>query len=639
MRTMQTEQNRTDEADPLHRPPPNGALARQALSLVAVALLGLAGAGASYVLLRALPADGNALDNPDEGPRPQIKFAGWGQPDLAIVVSGQLHGYLFPCGCSPVQNGGLVRRWTFVESLKAKGWPVAAVDLGELATTSGLHHQRQLKLEATMRALDLMGYGAVGLGKNEMAMPLTDALVAYSGNNPSPRPVASSLKKTDLYHALNVRPYAVLDSGAGTPRLGVLSMTGPNLEDHFKGDRDMQFLNNKDDVLPKIAKAFAAEKVELAILLHHDYPLGTQLQVEKSRRDMAEKVAKFWESERKKNSKVPPLALLMVLAEEPEPPSVLFPVPGTPTHILEIGKKGKYVGVVGVYRKGGVATLKYELVLMDPSLDPKAGQANPILGVLEEYAKQVKADRDLLDKFPRVAHLIQLDNDVLKTYGGSYFVGSDTCKQCHKKEHAIWKETHHAKAFQTLVAAAKPSLRQFDPECVICHTVGFKHPDGYNDLTRHVAQDLLKQKAKPGDVAAALAKHNEKLENVGCESCHGPGSAHALGNPNDPKLHELMNPFRAGKAEEDAIDTMKKAQNAVARQKAEQTAKLWFNRRMDRLDQFCQKCHDEENDNRWNRVPFLEKWVGGGIVHNSPGNIGNQWLPAKAPAKKDAAHP
>ena len=87
--------------------------------------------------------------------------------------------------------------------------------------------------------------------------------------------------------------------------------------------------------------------------------------------------------------------------------------------------------------------------------------------------------------------------------------------------------------------------------------------------------------------------------------------------------------------EQAAALLMKNANDPAARQKAAQTAKTLFTRRMDRLDDFCQKCHDQENDVHWAQVPFLGKWVGGGIVHNRPDNVGNQWLQPAAPAKKE----
>src|SRR5262249_25308301 len=58
-------------------------------------------------------------------------FPKWTKPDLALLLSGQQHGYIKPCGCSEPQFGGLTRRYNFLQMLKAGGWPVVAADLGD----------------------------------------------------------------------------------------------------------------------------------------------------------------------------------------------------------------------------------------------------------------------------------------------------------------------------------------------------------------------------------------------------------------------------------------------------------------------------------------------------------------------------
>jgi hypothetical protein len=625
-RTMHDEQTRPPQAI--------AAAPRRRLLLVALALLAPAILLGGYLLLRGLPNDciGQQPVDSDPPPARPIQFAGWGQPDLALVISGQLHGYLKPCGCSPIQFGGMARRLVFINELKAKGWEVAAIDLGELAADTGIPRQRELKLLYATKALDLMGYKALGLGKNEMVMPLAEALIQYSAEHAQPRPIASSLdieNKGRAFADLNVRPYEIFGGTSGAPRIGVLTLTGPDLADSFRSDRSMKFLNNSMQVLPRVQEAFAKQKVDMAILMHHEYPkdpatgdLAAPLKMESMRYDMAEKCAESWEAARKEAARkkkplIPPLQLLMVLTHDSEPRGLLRRVPNTPTYILEIGHKGKYVGVVGVFRKGGNLELKYEMVLMEPKLDPKVGQPNAINDVLEEYARQVQSE-DLLAKYIRAPHPIQIDPYVVKNYGGSDFVGSERCMKCHRNEAAVFRNTAHSHAFDTLVTKAKnPSLRQFDPECVICHTVGFKHPQGYNHL--------------PGGSKIELAQHNQKLAHVGCESCHGPGSAHANKNQHDPKLHELMNPFRPSAKETQLVQQMG---NPALRQEAAAAAKSLFDRRMDHIDQFCQKCHDLENDVNWSKVPFLDKWSGGRapIVHNRRDNVGNIWMPPRNPS-------
>lgn len=79
------------------------------------------------------------------------------------------------------------------------------------------------------------------------------------------------------------------------------------------------------------------------------------------------------------------------------------------------------------------------------------------------------------------------------------FVGSQSCVQCHVEEAEIWKNSGHSHAFNTLVRRESEA----DPTCIGCHTIGFGKPTGYQ-----------------------RSFGNEQLTDVGCESCHGPGSEH-----------------------------------------------------------------------------------------------------------------
>jgi peroxiredoxin len=86
---------------------------------------------------------------------------------------------------------------------------------------------------------------------------------------------------------------------------------------------------------------------------------------------------------------------------------------------------------------------------------------------------------------------------------GSYG-GNDKCAVCHPQELATWRFTEHSVAFDTLVTRGA----DHDPECVGCHVVGFDQPGGYTE-----------------------AERQSYLENVGCETCHGPGGGHLATKP------------------------------------------------------------------------------------------------------------
>ncbi len=102
------------------------------------------------------------------------------------------------------------------------------------------------------------------------------------------------------------------------------------------------------------------------------------------------------------------------------------------------------------------------------------------------------------------------------------YEGSKSCKMCHIKTFKSWEDKPHGNAFETLkpdVDAEVKKAAGLDPakdyttdaSCLKCHTTGYGEPGGYS------IPDPEDRKA----VRAAKA-----LENVGCESCHGPGGAY-----------------------------------------------------------------------------------------------------------------
>ncbi len=119
---------------------------------------------------------------------------------------------------------------------------------------------------------------------------------------------------------------------------------------------------------------------------------------------------------------------------------------------------------------------------------------------------------------------------VLVAQEGEYsYVGVDNCKMCHKKDEkgnqfAQWSETHHSKAFETLksdtaLEIAKEKGLKAAPseagECLLCHATGWGKSGGYEVLSAEFIAD---------EANARAVKKNKSKANVGCESCHGPGS-------------------------------------------------------------------------------------------------------------------
>lgn len=82
--------------------------------------------------------------------------------------------------------------------------------------------------------------------------------------------------------------------------------------------------------------------------------------------------------------------------------------------------------------------------------------------------------------------------------GAASYVGIDKCSSCHDSQRKFWNQTAHAGAYATLSSQHK----EFNLDCVGCHVTGY------------------------GKAGGSTVTHVDKLTDVQCEVCHGPGSKH-----------------------------------------------------------------------------------------------------------------
>jgi hypothetical protein len=513
-------------------------------------------------------------------------FSTWpkGRPEAVLLLSGQTFGFLSPCGCSRPQTGGLERRANLVSLLKAKGWPVAGVDLGDFyPAKAAVPDQGLLKYATGMHALREMGYVAVGVGKTEFDAGLLRVVAEYALQKERP-PFTLAGNLAGLADGKEIpreqffppaaggtRPVVGLAEVAevGTVPVGVVGVVGPSVARAAqKADNLLGFLGNKE-VLDAAVKVLAGHprRPPLSVLLYQ----GTA--------DEARKVV----------ADFPQFQAVLCLSDDSEPPQ--FPetvahAGGGKTLLIQVGHKGRYVGTLGAFRNAdGTLDLHYQLVpLGEEFLTPEGEEAektHPVLPLLEEYTRQVK-DRNFLAKVSRAPHPAQLQAPDLNLS----YVGSERCLGCHAGEHAKWKDSKHGHAYEALSEVAKrPGLRNYDPECIVCHTVGYGIKTGFESTERTPA-----------------------LKHVGCESCHGPGSGH-MTNPRDPNLLKLMSPWKLAPADRlpdaAALDRIAKAPpggpGGITDLPAPQQ------RIINAVSQACTKCHDGENDPHFDLAKYWPK--------------------------------
>jgi Cytochrome c554 and c-prime len=470
-------------------------------------------------------------------------FNRWPQdrkPDLAIILTGEQHSYIKFCGCSNPQLGGFERRANFINQLKAKGWPIVALDLGDLVyrKTGSLQAQTLLKYKASMQALDLLGYSAIGLGEHEFNLPLIDGLAEYTLQKPdaNPKVLAANLQdRANNFPTGNgkgsmIGDTVVIKGNGNIPTIGTLALIGPSVQQNI-ADPQHKFADNKQVIASALA-AFDKANVIVRVLLYQGTP------------DEATNLAKAF----------PEFHLILCKCPQEEPP--VQPTMVDKTMIVMVGWKGRKIGIGGIFRDAvnpKKFELHWEVAPLGDEYETPPGEvaSNPMLKIMEEYAQQVK-NQNLLLQYAKTPHPLKTKYPAKNVE----FVGSNACQNCHKEDFAIWQHSKHSHAYATLEhEAKKPSLRQFDGECVVCHTVGFTFNSGFKS-----------EQLTPN------------LKDVGCENCHGPASLHVAA-PNDKNYYPDLSPWKSKPTDRVMLADGK-----------------YDNSLLLKIDSICQKCHDTDSD-------------------------------------------
>ncbi|HEY2911177.1 MAG TPA: multiheme c-type cytochrome [Gemmataceae bacterium] len=527
-----------------------------------------------------------------------VLFASWpknAKPDAVIILSGQTFGYVQPCGCSRPQKGGLERRANFIDSLRKKGWSVAGVDLGDVypdrhpigpPPITAPVEESLLKYKTTMNALRDMGYIAVGAGKTEFAAGLGKITAEYAlQKEQPPYTLAGNVVGLSEGKVVPREKFFPAAPGAQRPLVGLVEIAAfANVSVGIVGvvGKGLDAEAAKLDSSIKVEGAQAALAEAVRQLAAAPKPPAANVLLYQGSIELARLVAKD-RSE---------FNVILCLSEDSEPPQfpeyVTHPS-GAKTMIVQVGHKGRYVGTIGVFKTaGGGAELKYQLVPLGEEyitpMDAASEKANKVLPLLEQFAVEVKRDR-FLEAIGQVPHPAQIQSPK----SNLSYIGSEKCLSCHGGEHKKWSESKHGHAMNALETLAKrPGLRNLDPECVVCHSIGFGFKTGYVNPDK-----------------------TPNLKHVGCESCHGPGSGHAAA-PKDETLLKYQSPWKQAKTDRlPDLALMAKLADPAERSKVSLPAAQ--QRVANVVNAMCMKCHDNENDPHFDLYTYWPKIVHSGL--------------------------
>ncbi|WP_372719086.1 multiheme c-type cytochrome [Novipirellula sp.] len=409
----------------------------------------------------------NAAEVPENSLGPE-DYRKWPTPDLTLVLSGNQHGYIEPCGCTGLANqkGGVARRYSFLEQLKQNGWTLAPVDAGNQVRRFGI--QAEIKLQRTAEALRSMNYQSVGFGPEDVRLGVGELL---SVANPP-----SDAVDDILYVSANV---VLLDEPSfmaqhkvferGGMKVGVTTILDPaSLESELSSDITV------NPPVPALKAALASINEKSP-----DFRVLTFFGEEAAAEQLVRDVQGF--------------DIVVVSGGYGEPTYQAQTIEGTKTRMLVTGNKGMYVGLVGLYRN---APMKYCRVPLTDEFD----DAKEMRKLMAEYQNQLR------DLGLEGLGLKPIPHSTRRT-----FVGSKKCGECHTTAYEIWENTPHAEATESLVHPGERSdvARHFDPECLSCHVTGWNPQNYYPYVSGYLSLE-----------------GTSHLTGNGCENCHGPGAEH-----------------------------------------------------------------------------------------------------------------
>ena len=396
----------------------------------------------------------------EEADQPRIPVAE-DAPRVRFCISGTMQGRLEPCGCASGQWGGLARRSFYLQGNRDFDILLEGGDVVSGGTELDL-----LKFLTALQVLDLRvhRYDVLGIGPMELKLPRAD-LVNFAGGSTVPM-LSSDLVAEELPQGMEwpVRRHVEVDVRGTLVRIASLTMTLPEESEGLS-------------LLPPTeawgrALQGAADST-LRVLMVHGEP------------DRVREMAALSPS---------PDLVIGFTAAYPEPPAEPENVGSVP--VVFAGTRGRVLLDLTLARLPTGPRVGYQTVPLEGSQTVKGAMEDPGVKQVILAHRHIVRDLGVLEQLA----------EQRPTGNGSKYLGSESCADCHVKDHDIWEATKHAHAWQTLVDA-EPVRYGWPvtayPDCVGCHTVGYGERSGFVNMER-----------------------TPQLGSVGCEACHGAGSAH-----------------------------------------------------------------------------------------------------------------
>lgn len=332
----------------------------------------------------------------------------------------------------------------------------------------GFGKPAEIKLGLYTTALSAMGYDLVGVGELEIRT------VKETGKSPFEQvgipQICANVVYEDTKKPLFKQPYVIKKMPSGL-RIAVIGVVGTMpLNPVFAKQNGVEVLPPEETV--RKTRESLKGKADLFVVLAHS----------------------MYADAKKLAGNVP--GINVVLSSHPSTANTDFERVGD-TILMQCKGSSKYVGklVLDIDKDGKVASAAGEEVLLDEKIE-KDAKMQELIDDAEAAVRKFYRSSSEARAVPMVPGAGRPVVDDPKP-----FVGAQRCIGCHASIHESWQKTKHAQAFENL-AKNDPNAKM-NPDCLSCHATGYGAKGGFTSATE-----------------------TPYLQNVQCESCHGPGNGH-----------------------------------------------------------------------------------------------------------------
>ena len=444
------------------------------------------------------------------------------KPSATVFISAELRGYLGPCGCTQAMLGGIDRAAFQVVEARRSPWPILYFDAGDALFGSAQPRQsevpqQQRKAQAIAEVFARMGVQSRAVGELDESRGVS---------------FRESLGLPDLKPGLHLFQAGPLQLGLVIARNGS-ELIGAANGARSKAEFILAILHQSLEEAQKVATDPALD-VDLLIAARSDGEFAAEEnRLVRGRVPIARVQSKGRSLARVDLFRFRPVSRFELLQTEDELEKEIQ------TLDLRIQLLKREINLPGISdrlrslkeaRLGDLINRREQI----SSVPPRVAAGQNAFAVrfipLESTLPRDRESELIVEAYERDIGMLNLawaqahgQDCPPPAKGEATFVGNESCRGCHAAAFPTWDESRHARAYWSLEERG----RQYDLDCIGCHVTGRDRPGGVCRLDQM-----------------------EGRKNVGCESCHGPGSLHVyrpaqgsiLAKPSEAECTSCHNP-------------------------------------------------------------------------------------------------